>query len=305
MANESLFHVSELPDAKARNRFDALVGIDTEKERIIKEARLLLNPNLITEWSNKHHGKELPLTRTFRDRAPLFIFGGDVGTGKTTLAETFGDRIARDEKIPVRLYQLSLSARGSGAVGEMTRLITEAFREVTSDGQRVKTKGKPSSAIIMIIDEADALAQSREAAQMHHEDRAGVNALIRGIDSIGIAQLPVIVVMCTNRLDALDPAIRRRASYIIDFPRPNDGHRRMVLEQILSEVEIDAGTIDKLVDMTGPSTDRPFGYTYSDLTQRLLPAIVIDAFPDKPITAELVIAAAERIIPTPPFSTEG
>jgi hypothetical protein len=30
------------------------------------------------------------------------------------------------------------------------------------------------------VDEGDALAQSRDLAQMHHEDRAGVNALIRG-----------------------------------------------------------------------------------------------------------------------------
>ena len=47
------------------------------------------------------------------------------------------------------------------------------------------------------------MAQSRELGQMHHEDRAGVNALIRGVDYL---------VMCTNRLEALDHAvpIRRR-----------------------------------------------------------------------------------------------
>ena len=33
-------------------------------------------------------------------------------------------------------------------------------------------------AVILLVDEADALAQSREAAQMHHEDRAGVNAFL-------------------------------------------------------------------------------------------------------------------------------
>jgi AAA+ superfamily predicted ATPase len=66
-------------------------------------------------------------------------------------------------------------------------------------------------AVILLVDEADALAQSREAAQMRHEDRAGVNAFIRGVDRIGNG-LPAAVIMCTNRLSALDPAVRRRAA---------------------------------------------------------------------------------------------
>ena len=63
-------------------------------------------------------------------------------------------------------------------------------------------------AIVVIIDEADAIAQSREFGQMHHEDRAGVNALIRGIDTVATERRPVLVLLCTNRLSALDPAIR-------------------------------------------------------------------------------------------------
>ena len=46
---------------------------------------------------------------------PLWI--GDVGTGKSALAESFGDDIARTIDIPVFLYRLSLASRGSGAVG--------------------------------------------------------------------------------------------------------------------------------------------------------------------------------------------
>ena len=42
---------------------------------------------------------------------------------------------------------------------------------------------------------------------MHHEDKAGVNAFIRGIDRIANAKLPAAVLMCTNRISALDRLI--------------------------------------------------------------------------------------------------
>jgi ATPase family associated with various cellular activities (AAA) len=104
----------------------------------------------------------------------------------------------------VTLYALSLNARGTGAVGEMTSLMSAAFSGVKLAAKRAAGRGgKHNSGITLLIDEADVLAQSRELGQMHHEDRAGVNALIRGVDDL---------VMCTNRLEALDPAvpIRRR-----------------------------------------------------------------------------------------------
>ena len=65
---------------------------------------------------------------------------------------------------------------------------------------------------------------------MHHEDRAGVNALIRGVDDFATGNLPAIVVMCTNRLDALDPAVRRRAAVTFTFNRPNEAQRQAFLQ---------------------------------------------------------------------------
>jgi len=39
---------------------------------------------------------------------------------------------------------------------------------------------------------------------MHHEDKAGVNAFIRGVDNLGNGKLPAAVIMCTNRVSTLD-----------------------------------------------------------------------------------------------------
>ena len=171
-SKDGLFEaIIELPNSNAAKRFSQLVGLDDIKQHLVKEARILINPHLLEEWSQKHYKGSVALVRAFEDRSSLFVFAGDVGTGKTELAETFGDQIARLEKISVILYRLSLSTRGTGAVGEMTKLVSMAFREVTEAARGAVSKsGKPKTAIILLVDEADALAQSRELNQMHHED---------------------------------------------------------------------------------------------------------------------------------------
>jgi SpoVK/Ycf46/Vps4 family AAA+-type ATPase len=172
--SDALFEsVSTFPDSGAMERYEALVGLDSMKEHLEKEAEIMLRPDLLEKWSKVKHGIRLPALDLLRRRPPLVIFAGDVGTGKTELAMTFGDRIARQADLPVDLFCLSLRTRGSGAVGEMTRLISEAFRYVRTkcpkSGTAVK---KPTGAAILLIDEADSLAQSRELSQMHHEDRS-------------------------------------------------------------------------------------------------------------------------------------
>jgi SpoVK/Ycf46/Vps4 family AAA+-type ATPase len=228
-----VFERSEkFPNPAAGERYHRLVGLDEVKARLLTEARLLLNPELLERWSTMHHGRVLPVVTALRERVPLFVFAGDVGTGKTVLAETFGHELARVEEISVTLMRLSLNARGTGRVGEMTSLIATAFRAVEERVAGQRGSKRPTTGVVLLIDEADALAQSREASQMHHEDRAGVNALIRGIDHVSAAGLPVITVMCTNRKSAIDPAVQRRAAQIFEFERPNEAQRAEILRRV-------------------------------------------------------------------------
>jgi len=263
------------------------------------------DPESLAAWSTRYHRQKIQLIDFFRDRPPLFIFAGDVGTGKTALAETFGDAVARDADMRVTLYALSLNARGTGAVGEMTTLLSKAFAEVKQAAKRGSGRGgRHSSGVVLLIDEADALAQSRELAQMHHEDRAGVNALIRGVDDIATGNLPAIVVMCTNRLDALDPAIRRRAAVTFTFSRPNDEQRAALLTPVLQELDFTAHQVHSVVAATGATGGRHYGYTYSDLAQRLLPGLLLAAYPDRAITFEIAKGVIDAHPPTPPFQSE-
>lgn len=299
-SNDLFEPVLEYPDEEAQRRYASLVGVDAVKERLVKEAIIRLAPDRLADWSRRNHGGVVPAAAALLDRPPVFLLAGDVGTGKTALAETFGDPLARALGIPVFAYRLSLATRGTGLVGEMTTLVREAFATVADEAKRATRTGKPRSAFILVIDEADALAQSRDHGQMHHEDRAGVNALIRGIDEITRDRLPAICMLCTNRLDAIDPAVRRRSAEPFLFARPNAAQREVVLRTYTVGTDTTDADIAELVALTGPRDGMP-GFTYSDLTQRLVPTAVLAAFPDAPLTAAGLLAGARETRPTPSF----
>lgn len=310
LVTENLFEPAmTYPDAEAAERLAGLVGLDEHKERLHKMLTLLVVPNALLEWATEFHGGASNLVNTVLSRPPLVVLAGDVGCGKTVLAETIADGVARERNIDITLFPMSLSARGKGKVGEMTQLLSAAFDRTYSEARKVMAEidGEESrGAVILLIDEADALAQSREAAQMHHEDRAGVNALIRGVDRLTRARLPVAVIMCTNRPGALDPAVQRRAADILDFHRPDRDQRAEVLGGPLRELGFGESEIEAIVEATGPGEggkDHPdkAGFTFSDLTQRLLPTIVLNAFPSQAVEPEAALMIARAMRPTRAF----
>jgi hypothetical protein len=289
------------PHPTARERLERLVGLDDHIAKLTKVLGLLVHPGGLKHWGEQHHPGAHQLIDTVLQRTPLVILGGDIGSGKTELADNIADAVARQEKIEIDLLPLSLAARGQGRVGEMTQLISAAFDFTVKEAASIeKNKEGAKGAVILLVDEADALAASRETPEMHHEEVSAVNAFIRGIDRLADRHLPAAVIMCTNRYDALDPAVTRRAAEILRFGRPDEDNRRLLLAPRLAELGFDEAEIDAIVSVTGGHDGKP-GFTFSDLAQRLIPAIVLDAYPDRPILPTRAIAIAEEMIPTPPF----
>lgn len=290
------------PDFDPQERLERLVGLEDHKARLTKILALLVNPAGLEAWAKKHHPGANGLLHAVLRRPPLVVLAGDVGSGKSELAETIGDAVARQEEIDITLFPMSLSTRGQGRVGEMTQLLSAAFDCAYTEASKLKDSGGRSrGAVILLVDEADALAQSREAAQMHHEDRAGVNAFIRGVDRLANSRAPAAIIMCTNRLTALDPAVRRRAADILTFQRPDETQRHALLGPALKQLGFSQPQIDAVVVATGARKESGYGFTFSDLTQRLLPAIVLDAYPTQTVTAVRALEIARKMAPTPPF----
>jgi DNA replication protein DnaC len=86
---------TQFPDPDAKDQYEALMGLDEVKHRLETEAAMFVNPSALDEWSQKHHKTLLPAIELVKRRPPLIIFAGDVGTGKTALATSFGDPVAR------------------------------------------------------------------------------------------------------------------------------------------------------------------------------------------------------------------
>lgn len=304
MVSTDLFsEVLSFPDPDAQERFEALVGVEEVKQRLVSEALLLLDRQRVNAWSERHHGGALRAVKELSTRPPLIILAGDVGTGKTELAETFIDAVTRDMRVSGTLYALSLAARGEGAVGQMSTLIGSAFKIVADESRAGYRAGKPTKISVLLVDEGDALAQSRELTQMHHEDRAGVNALIKSIDSLRRQNLPVLVILCTNRLSALDPAVKRRGAYVVTLQRPDEAQRYTLLSNLLEGVTLNDDELSRLVALTGPVDGRDFGYTYSDVRQRLVPeAIILGVTHNVPLSYQVLAEAIKRVQPTRPFT---
>ena len=150
------------PHPTARERLERLVGLDDHIEKLTKVLGLLVHPGGLRRWGDQHHPGADTLIDTVLQRTPLVILGGDIGSGKTELAENIADAVARQENIEIDLLPLSLAARGQGRVGEMTQLISAAFDFTVKEAASIeKSKEGSKGAVILLVDEADALAASR------------------------------------------------------------------------------------------------------------------------------------------------
>ena len=69
--------------------------------RLTKMLGLLVNPAGLETWAQKHHPGADGAAEAVLRRPPLVVLAGDVGSGKTELAETIGDAVARQEKIEI------------------------------------------------------------------------------------------------------------------------------------------------------------------------------------------------------------
>ena len=281
-----------LPDDELAARAGTLIGFERRYGRVRDQLRLLLSANELAAWNRRYHGGSLALVELMADQYPLVIFHGDVGTGKTVTAECVADRLVREARIEdVELFKLSNRVRGSGKVGEIGTLLTEAFRKVT------QSAGKGRRAIL-IIDEGDSLAAARSQEHSHHEDKVAVNTLIQEIDGLRRFSGRVLTILCTNRVAMLDPAIQRRAAIMEEFKRPGFDERLQLLTMDLDALALSKQELTQLATATGACGDRP-GWTYSDIRTRLYPAALARSFPDGPLRFEYLLEETRHMNPTP------
>jgi len=281
-----------LPDARIAERAERLIGFEERFARLGRAMAVLLDPDSLVAWARRFHGESLPLVAVMADRYPLVVLHGDVGTGKTAFAEGAADRLCRVTRREGMLLKLSTRVRGVGQVGQMSHLINEAFAATETEAGRKR-------AAVLLIDEADSLAASRDQVHSHHEDKVAVNTLIQKVDDVRRLGGRLLVVLCTNRFAALDPALLRRAALQERFERPDDSERAGLLSGDADGLGISPQALEETVALTGPDANDGLGFTFSDLRTRLLPEALLRAYPDRPLTDEDLLETARQMCPSP------
>jgi SpoVK/Ycf46/Vps4 family AAA+-type ATPase len=277
------------PTREGMKEFEALLGIDAIKEALIDELAMILDRKRLDDWGKRHHANGLGILDITRSTLPLILLSGDVGCGKTALASCVATPVARILDQRIVCLETPSDIRGGGHVGELSSRVTEAFTQA-------KTRAAAIGRAILVIDEADDLATGRSQMQAHHEDRAGVNVLIKQISQLSTSTVPVALIMITNRPDVLDPAVIRRAALRLNFQRPNEKARFAVFQRILHGTKATDAQINELVKLTANKT--PF--TFSDLTDRIARLALRRAWKiDQPFGFSTLKAAIAEIEPSP------
>ena len=270
------------PAPEYQGRISRLLGI----ESIISEVQGILRsliPGALESWALRHYPQQEVDPRSELNGTPALLFSGDPGVGKTELATSIGDWLARESGYPVQLLKLDLGVRGGGHVGEFTTNITEVWRQVVE--RHLATEGFS----ILLLDDADALVQSRAGSDQHHEDRAGVDAIIQQLDNH--RHLAIVVILITNIIDYTDPAVRRRAVHKFFFPRPNLAVRRQLFNKPFLR-HLPATLLDEAAELTD-------GYTPHDI-QAIYEQVIRRAYRDDcPLTPEMFWDALVSSQPTP------
>ena len=106
--------------------------------------------------------------------------------------------------------------------GESPKLLSAAF----------KLARKRLAPCIIFFDEIDGIGRTRTES-----DQSCVYSfkceLLRNLDGVDTQkELPVMVIACTNCIDSLDPALRRRFARVIKIEKPNEKERLDILSKL-------------------------------------------------------------------------
>ncbi len=184
-------------------RFEDVAGNEEAKEELKEVVKFLREPEIFAKL-----GAGIPKG---------VLLGGPPGTGKTLLAKA----IAGEAGVPF------LKVSGSQFVELLVGVGAGRVRELFDKARSLK----PS---IIFIDEIDAIARSRSSGNMgggNDEREQTLNQILTEMDGFKVDS-GIVVIAATNRIDILDPAIKRpgRFDRQIMINNPNLRERQAILK---------------------------------------------------------------------------
>ena len=148
------------------------------------------------------------------------LFYGPPGTGKTRAAQALGGELGKS------VWVVDFSRLMNMYLGETEKLIVKLFK----DAQEAQA--------MLLIDEADGLFATRDMA-VHGWEIRHTNVLLQEIE-----RYEGVFILTTNNKPALDRALERRLTAIIEFPLPGKAEREAIWKMHLPSQAPTSGEIN-------------------------------------------------------------
>jgi AAA+ superfamily predicted ATPase len=194
---------------------DIVLGKDSLDQLRDLCSRVAERRRVLGEWG---FGRKLSL-----GKGVTALFAGPSGTGKTMAAEIVAN------ELELELYKIDLSGVVSKYIGETEKNLDRVF-----------TTAENANAILF-FDEADALFGKRSEVRDSHDRYANIEIsyLLQKME-----QYEGVAILATNLRQNLDDAFLRRLQFIVEFPFPDETHRRRIWEQLFSDESPRESVID-------------------------------------------------------------
>ena len=246
-------------------RFDDVAGNEEAKGELKEVVKFLKDPDQFSKL-----GAGVPKG---------VLLGGPPGTGKTLLAKA----IAGEAGTPF------LKVSGSQFVELLVGVGAARVRELFEKARSLKPA-------IIFIDEIDSIARSRSSnggmGGGNDEREQTLNQILTEMDGFD-SESGVVVIAATNRIDILDPAIKRAGRFDrqITVGNPTLGERNAILK-----VHAKGKKLDELVSIA-QIAQRTIGFSGADLANLLNEAAILAARRRKnSITMAEVNTSIDRIV---------
>jgi cell division protease FtsH len=258
--DENVFQV--ITDTKIK--FEDVAGNEEAKTELKEVVKFLKDPESFTKL-----GASVPKG---------VLLGGPPGTGKTLLAKA----IAGEAGTPF------LKVSGSQFVELLVGVGAARVRELFEKARELK----PS---IIFIDEIDSIARSRAGNNSmggNDEREQTLNQILTEMDGFEVDS-GVVVIAASNRIDILDPAIKRAGRFDrqITISNPNLKERQAILK-----VHAKGKKLNELVSIS-QIAQRTIGFSGADLANLLNEAAILATRRKKSsITMEEINISIDRIV---------
>lgn len=259
--DQSVISVSE----KVKTRFEDVAGNEEAKLELKEVVKFLTDPKSFTKL-----GASVPKG---------VLLGGPPGTGKTLLAKA----IAGEAGVPF------LKVSGSQFVELLVGVGASRVRELFDKARSLKPA-------IIFIDEIDSIARARSGNNNlgggNDEREQTLNQILTEMDGFD-GDSGIVVIAASNRIDILDPAIKRAGRFDrqITVNNPNLKERQAILK-----VHAKGKKFDPSISLA-QIAQRTIGFSGADLANLLNEAAILATRRKKPvITMDEINVTIDRLI---------